>query len=168
MAAFVLLDRDGVLNRDRTNYVYDPEHLVILPGVPEAMRQLNDLGYEMAVITTQAGIAKGIYSRTEMRTCNDIIQKACFGLIRHFYYSPWHPVLTESLSRKPGSLLFEKAIARFGVNPQESWMVGDKDRDLLPARKLGFKTIQVIRTDSDHADYYAASLPEAADIIRMK
>jgi D-glycero-D-manno-heptose 1,7-bisphosphate phosphatase len=138
---------------------------VILPGVPEAVKRLSDAGYGIVVITNQAGIAKGLYTRKDMRSCNDRIQKACGGVIRHFYYSPWHPVLTESLSRKPGSLLFEKAIARYRIRTSTSWMIGDKDRDLLPAKNLGFKTIQVKYNNSDNADLKVADLPAAADYI---
>jgi D-glycero-D-manno-heptose 1,7-bisphosphate phosphatase len=165
MASFILLDRDGVINRDRENYVYRPEHLVILPGVPEAIRHLHEEGFGIAVITNQAGIAKGLYTREDMHKCHELIQEACAGLIQHFYYSPWHPVITESLSRKPGSLMFEKAKARFKFNSGKSWMIGDKDRDLKPAKSLGIQTIQVIREDSDNADFFASDLPQAAEII---
>ena len=71
------------------------------------------------------------------------MQEQCQGAFDGIYYSPYHPVQTESLGRKPGRLLFEKAIARFGIDPSRSWMVGDKERDLLPARELGIRGILV-------------------------
>lgn len=165
MASFVLLDRDGVINKDRDNYVYSPDHLVILPGVPEAIQQLHDEGFGIAVITNQAGIAKGLYTRDDMHRCHALIQEACGGHIQHFYYSPWHPILSESLTRKPGSLLFEKARARFGFDSKQTWMIGDKDRDLKPAKSLGLRTIQVLRNDSVNADFYAPDLHGAVKTI---
>ncbi len=162
---YVLLDRDGVINADRPDYVYTPDHLVILPGVPEALQQLNDHGYGIVVITNQSGIAQGFYTREDMRGCHRVIQEACHGLIEAFYYAPGHPSVSESLSRKPGSLLFEKAMARFRFDPAKSWMVGDKDRDLVPARKLGMRTIQVLYSNSPHADFYSENLPEAVRLI---
>jgi D-glycero-D-manno-heptose 1,7-bisphosphate phosphatase len=166
--SYVLLDRDGVLNKDRVNYVYDAEHLEILPGVPDAVRRLYDHGFGLVVITNQSGIAKGLYDREQMRECNRLIQEACHGLIEAFYYAPGHPSVSESLSRKPGKLMFEKAFSRFHIDPEKSWMVGDKDRDLVPARHMGLKTIQVIHDDSTHADYFAKDLPEATEIILKK
>lgn len=165
---YVLLDRDGVINADRPDYVYSPDHLKILPGVPEALQRLHDAGYGIVVITNQSGIAQGLYSREDMKACHKHIQEACGGLIEAFYYAPGHPSVSESLSRKPGSLLFEKARARFRFDPGASWMIGDKDRDLIPARKLGIRTIQVLRTDSRHADYQVADLPAAVEIILKK
>ena len=162
---FVLLDRDGVINEDRDNYVYLPSHFKILPGVVEAIHALDDADYGIIVVTNQAGIAKGLYTREDVYRLHRRFQQACDGLILHFYYSPWHPVQTESLSRKPGTLMFEKAIAKFNIDPASSWMVGDRDRDLLPAKKLGLNTIQVKVEDSENADYFAKNLPEAADLI---
>ncbi len=162
---YVLLDRDGVLNADRPDYVYSPDHLEILPGVPAALQQLHDAGFGLAVITNQSGIAQGLYTREDMRGCHQIIQESCGGLIEAFYYAPGHPSVSESLSRKPGTLLFEKALSRFRFDPAASWMIGDKDRDLIPARKMGINTIQVIYQNSDHADAYAKDLPDAVSII---
>ena len=162
---FVLLDRDGVINEDRPDYVYLPSHFKILPGVVEAIHELHDAGYGVIVITNQAGIARGIYTREDVFRLHRRFQQACDGLILHFYYSPWHPEVTESLSRKPGTLLFQKAKAKFNIDPSTSWMVGDRDRDLVPARKLGFNTIQVKSSDSENADHFAADLPEAVKVI---
>ena len=161
----VFLDRDGVINRDHPNYVYIPGKLEILPGVKESLISLKHTGYLLIVITNQSGIAQGLYTREQMYECHQVIQAYCGGIIDHFYYAPWHPTVTESLTRKPGSLMFEKAIAKYSINPQLSWMVGDKERDLVPAKKLGIKTIQVDHNDSTVADYKARDLADATEII---
>jgi D-glycero-D-manno-heptose 1,7-bisphosphate phosphatase len=165
---YVLLDRDGTINQDRPDYVYLPSHFKILPGVVDAIHQLNDAGYGIIVVTNQAGIAKGLYAREDMIRLHHRFQEKCDGLILHFYYSPWHPSVTESLTRKPGTLMFEKAVAKFDIDPSTSWMIGDRDRDLIPAKKLGFNTIQVKEDDSPTADAYAKDLPAAVDIILGK
>ncbi|MEM7108618.1 MAG: HAD-IIIA family hydrolase [Bacteroidota bacterium] len=161
----VFLDRDGVINKDYVDYVYSLEKLKMLSGVAESLLKLKQAGYLIIVITNQSGIAQGIYTREEMRTCHKAIQANCNYIIDAFYYSPWHPSVTESLTRKPGLLMFEKAIARFDVDVNESWMVGDKDRDLIPAKNLGLKTIQVDHTDSSNADYKMKNLKEAVKVI---
>ncbi|MCA6075258.1 D-glycero-alpha-D-manno-heptose-1,7-bisphosphate 7-phosphatase [Fulvivirga sedimenti] len=165
---YVLLDRDGVINMDRDDYVYSPDHFVFIPGAVDAMKDLHRAGYGLIVITNQAGIAKGLYKREDMELCHNIIREATGGIIEHFYYSPWHPVLTESLTRKPGSLLFEKALARYHFDVRYSWMIGDKDRDLVPAKKIGLNTIQVKYANSVNADHYAENLREAAGLILEK
>ena len=61
----IFLDRDGVLNEDRTDYVYRVEDFIIPDGVPEALRLLKDAGYLLIVITNQAGIAKNKFKEEQ-------------------------------------------------------------------------------------------------------
>ena len=143
----VFFDRDGVLNEDSPHYVYEPENLNVFPEIPPLISNLKANGYLIIVVTNQAGISRGIYSREQMRLCHKKLMVECNHQIDHIYYSPFHPDQTESLSRKPKSLLFEKAIARFRIDPDRSWMVGDRDRDLIPAKKLGIKTIGIKRNE---------------------
>ncbi|MEM9671419.1 MAG: HAD-IIIA family hydrolase [Bacteroidota bacterium] len=165
-SACVFLDRDGVLNRDRVNYAYLVEHFEILKGVPAALRTLRDAGFRRVVITNQAGIAKGIYTRQHMQCCHDFLQMTTGHLIEKIYYAPHHPNVTESLTRKPGRLLFEKAIARFNVDVAKSWMVGDAERDLIPAQKLGLQTIRIASSPAETIGQHTASnLVEAVKII---
>lgn len=161
----IFLDRDGVLNKDYVDYVYTLERLEILPGTKEAISALKQAGYLVVVITNQSGIAKGIYTRDDMHKVHNEMRDIYDSHIDDFYYAPWHPVVSESLTRKPGSLMFEKAIAKYDIDPAVSWMIGDKDRDLVPAKKLGMQTIQVGHTDSATAGFKAANLKDAADII---
>lgn len=161
----IFLDRDGVLNKDYVDYVYTVEKLIILPGVPEALKRLKEAGYLIIVITNQSGIAKGIYTREDMHKVHEAMQQHWGGLIDAFYFAPGHPTISESLRRKPGSLMFERAIAQHKIDVAQSWMVGDKDRDLVPAKKLGIRTIQVDHADSSHADHKVADLPAAVDVI---
>ena len=139
----IFLDRDGVINRERGEYTFRISDFEIIAGVSEALLQLKAAGYLLVLITNQAGIAKGLYTHADVKACHEYMQEQCQGAFDGIYYSPYHPVQTESLGRKPGRLLFEKAIARFGIDPSRSWMVGDKERDLLPARELGIRGILV-------------------------
>ncbi len=102
-----------------------------------------------------------------MHACHTYLQKICNGLIDAFYYSPYHPMVPQSLSRKPGTLLFEKAMAKFNVAPHQSWMLGDKARDIIPANQLGIKTIQLLdsNTHTSMAQYTAKNIKEAASMI---
>jgi len=139
----IFLDRDGVLNRDRVDYAYDLSHFEMLPGVSEALALLKKARYLLVVVTNQSGIAKGIYTREDMAACHHYMHGHTAHMIDAVYYAPHHPVKTESLTRKPDSLMFEKAIARFNIDPAQSWMVGDKERDITPAYRLGIPGVLI-------------------------
>jgi D-glycero-D-manno-heptose 1,7-bisphosphate phosphatase len=159
----VFLDRDGVLNQEIGNYVYRPEELVIPAGVPQALKLLKEASYKLVVVTNQAGIAQGLYTRREVLLIYGLIQDACNGALDALYFSPYHPRYdSASLSRKPGSLMLEKATARFGIDPARSWMVGDRQRDLEAARRLHVKGI-FIRNDYETAPTDAAYV--ASDLL---
>jgi D-glycero-D-manno-heptose 1,7-bisphosphate phosphatase len=162
----IFLDRDGVLNLDRNTYTYRIEDFVILPGVAKALTQLKETGFLLIVITNQAGIAKGLYTPKDMQKCHDYLQANIDHRIDAFYYSPYHPTVTESLSRKPDSLMFEKAITRFHISAADSWMIGDQERDIIPAKKLGIRTLRIIeKEEPTAADLTAKNLTEAAHKI---
>jgi D-glycero-D-manno-heptose 1,7-bisphosphate phosphatase len=143
MQKAIFLDRDGIINVERGDYVWLLEDFKIVPGIIEVLSELKKHGFLLVVVTNQAGIAKGVYTKEQMQACHDYFQKESGGLIDHFYYAAGHPSVSESLMRKPDSLMWEKAMAKFSIDPAKSWMVGDKERDLLPAKKFGIKTIRV-------------------------
>ncbi len=166
----VFLDRDGILNKDYVDYAYRLTRFHVLPEVPEALYRLKEAGYWLVVVTNQSGIAQKIYSRRQMEICHIYLQDICEHVIDHIYFSPYHPSVTASLARKPGSLMFEKAIARFNIDVSRSWMIGDRGRDIIPARTLGIRTIQVgdeIEKEN-RADYKVKNLAEAVELILAK
>lgn len=161
----VFLDRDGVINKDFVDYAYTLDRFIILPGVREAVTLLKQAGYLLVVVTNQSGIVKGVYTREDMHRVHEYMQEELDHQIDKIYYSPWHQSYSESLSRKPGTLMFEKAIARFDIAADQSWMIGDRERDLSPAIKMGLKTIQVDGNDDGIADRVCKDLLEAAQFI---
>lgn len=164
----VFLDRDGVLNEDRTDYVYRIEDFIIPDGVPEALRLLKDAGYLLIVITNQAGIAKGLYTRDDVMACYNYLQQQCGHLIDDIYYSPHHPKYdSESLTRKPGSLMLEKAMAKYGITPDDSWMIGDALRDMQAGKRVGVRTVRITPEPivSTECDAFAANLLEASRFV---
>lgn len=163
----IFLDRDGVLNRDKVDYVYTKEDHVILEGVVEALFTFKNAGYLLVIITNQSGIAKGLYTSKDVMVCYDLLQDACGGILDAIYYAPYHANTdSQNLTSKPGSLMFEKAIARFNIDVSQSWMVGDKERDLVPARKLGIRTVHLQTEEHQYeADIVVKSLLEAAKLI---
>ena len=164
----IFLDRDGVLNEDRTDYVYRIEDFIIPAGVPEALRSLKDAGYLLIVITNQAGIARGLYTRDDVMACYNYLQDQCGQLIDDIYYCPHHPKYdTESLTRKPGSLMLEKAMAKYDIEADESWMIGDAMRDMQAGRRVGVRTVRIAHEPIPSADYdgCVTSLLEASKFV---
>ncbi len=157
----VFLDRDGVLNEERGDYSWLEEHLVLGHGVKEGLESLKKAGFLLIVITNQGGIAKGLYSRSEVMACHSWIQSRVGNLIDDIYYSPYHPVRTKSLGRKPGSLLLERAIAKYSIDPGNSYMIGDSQRDIDASTKLGVKGILMNNEPNSDTNNFL----EAVDLI---
>ncbi len=164
----VFLDRDGVINVDYVDYVYNIEKFQFISGADQALKDLKNAGFLIIIITNQSGIIKDIYSLEDVLLVHEHIQVATNRAIDDIYIAPYHEKWTNSLTRKPNSLLWEKAIAKYNINPQQSWMVGDKPRDLIPAKKLGVQTIIVDHAPDGSADYVCQNLFEASRLILDK
>jgi D-glycero-D-manno-heptose 1,7-bisphosphate phosphatase len=140
----IFLDRDGVLNVDRVDYVYRMEEFIIPPGVGEALRALKDAGYLLVIITNQSGIAKCVYKREDVYMIHQAIQDGTGVELDDIYFCPYHEKFdSHSLTRKPGSLMIEKAAAKYEVDMDASWMVGDHERDITAGTRAGLRTIRL-------------------------
>ena len=136
---FILLDRDGVINVEK-NYLHKIEDFEYEKNVISGLLKLKNLGYKFAVITNQAGIAKGFYSEEDLQKNGIKIEKS--------YFCPHHPdgigkYKKNCECRKPNTKNFELAIKEFEIDEKNSFMIGDRVTDLIPAQKLGMKTALV-------------------------
>ncbi|MBR9997663.1 MAG: HAD-IIIA family hydrolase [Cyclobacteriaceae bacterium] len=162
----VFMDRDGVINVERGTYTWEVENFEIIPGVPESLRKLKKQGYLLIVVTNQAGVGRGLYTKSDMEECHRYLSDQTFDILDDIYYATSHPDHSNSLLRKPDSLMFEKAIARYRIDPGRSWMVGDTEGDLVPAKKLGIRTIYIgSMPDAGDDQLIAADLSQAAELI---
>jgi D-glycero-D-manno-heptose 1,7-bisphosphate phosphatase len=163
----IFLDRDGVLNVDRVDYVYRMEEFIIPPGVGEALRALKDAGYLLVVITNQSGIAKGIYTREDVYMIHRAIQDGTGVELVDIYFCPYHEKFdSNSLTRKPGSLMIEKAAAKYDVDMDASWMVGDHERDITAGTRAGLRTIRLAPAGTEtKATHLVDDLLAASKII---
>ncbi|HNQ67758.1 MAG TPA: HAD family hydrolase [Bacteroidales bacterium] len=142
----VFLDRDGVINLERGRYTCKPDDFILNEGIAESVKVLNDSGFLVIVISNQGGIAKSLYAISDVL---DIHEKFCDllketdAVIDDFFFCPHHDSISNCLCRKPGSLLFEKAIAIYNIDSSKSFMIGDSERDVQAAEKLGIKGILI-------------------------
>ena len=142
----LFLDRDGVINRERGEYTFKVEDFEILPSVLESLKLAQEKGYKLIVITNQGGIAKGIYTHEDVAKAHRYLEQelAKSGIIlTDIFYSPHHQDYSKSLDRKPDSLMLEKAMAIYNINPDQSIMIGDSERDIIASEKVGVKGIKI-------------------------
>ncbi len=164
----VFLDRDGVLNTDEEYYTFRAEDVFLIEGVAEALKKLKEAGYLLIVITNQAGIAQNMYGPSEVKEVHRLIEERSGVTLDDLYFSPHHPNhSSRSLRRKPDSLMIEKAMAKYNIDPAASWMIGDRLSDVLAGRKAGVRSIFIgtRETEGDLGDFQAKDLREAAEII---
>ena len=166
----VFLDRDGVLNVERGDYTWELDDFVIPDSVPNAIERIKEAGFQAIVVTNQAGLSKGLYDRKQMNACHDKLQQTVGDLLDKIYYSPYHPSVTESLTRKPDTLMLEKAQAKFDIDMRASWLVGDRERDIKCGKQMGLKTILISdqKSNETQADFLASDLSSAVDLILNK
>jgi len=167
----VFLDRDGTIIRD-TDFVGAPEKVELLSGAAAAIRRLNEAGVPVVVVTNQSGIARGYftaadYDRVQARVAE--LLAAAGARLDATYVCPHGPD-DGCECRKPGTRLFRQAAGDHDLALEGSWYVGDKLRDISPARALRGTGILVPsdRTPEQdltraHAEYSVArSLDEVA------
>lgn len=165
----LLLDRDGIVNRERGTYTYRPEDFELQQGLYDLLAWAEESGRPVAIITNQGGIAKGLYTLQDVHALHAQLgarlQERGLALPQLFC-CPHHHTVSNCLCRKPKSLLFERAVAKLNLKPSLSYMLGDSARDLEPARALGMRTIGVHPEKSLPADLQFATLKQAADYLK--
>lgn len=160
----VFLDRDGVINEERGAYTFLPEDFKIIAGVVDAIEVLKRSGYKIIVVTNQSGISQGLYTKENMDSCHAKMMRATHGKIDDVFFCRWHPGISESLMRKPDSMMLERAIALHKVDVGKSWLIGDRERDIESAKKVGLKTILVADSSQNTtADYISENLLGAVE-----
>lgn len=136
----VFLDRDGTIVED-PGFLHQPAKVTLLPGAAHAIKQLNDRGFLVVMVTNQSGIARGLYTVEDyaavQRRLAELLEKQG-AHIDADYFCPHHPQFTGPCDcRKPGSKLFQEAQQALDIDFTRSWWVGDRLSDVQPARVLG-------------------------------
>jgi D-glycero-D-manno-heptose 1,7-bisphosphate phosphatase len=151
MSRFVLLDRDGVINRRIVGgYVTCWEKFVFLPGALEGLRLLHEKNCYPIVVSNQAGVAKGLMTAADLQ---DITRKfleeveAHGGRIHSVYYCT-HRAEDNCPCRKPKPGLLLNAQAEHHFAFEDTFLIGDSESDLLAAQAVGCPAIMVSSASS--------------------
>lgn len=141
----VFLDRDGVINRNRDDYVKSIDELEILSGVSEAINLLNNANFQVIIISNQSAVNRGLISVEKLDEIHKFLKKELLqngARVDKIYFCPHRP--DESCEcRKPKSNLILQAAKDLGINLSKSYMIGDRESDRIAAEKAGVKYIPI-------------------------
>ncbi len=132
----ILLDRDGVLNDDRADFVKSPDEFIPIPGSLKAVARLNAEGHLIAIVTNQSVVGRGLIDEEMLDRIHDKLRASLHRANGHidalFHCSdpPWQA----TDRRKPGVGMLREAMTQFRHQPNECMMIGDSLRDLQAAK----------------------------------
>ena len=143
----IFLDRDGVINKE-LNYLYKIEDFEFIDGVFETCKYLITLDYKIIVITNQSGISRGYYTEKDFQIINNWMLsefKKNGVSILDVFYCPHLPDSNCTCRKpKPGMLL--EAKNKHNINMQNSWLIGDKEVDIIAARNSNITNTILVRS----------------------
>ncbi len=139
------MDRDGVINVYRPEYLHARTDFVYYDFAPAAFAILGQLELPLVVVTNQSGIARGYQTAAEVDAIHAQLledSRSWGGPISEIYVCPHHP-RDDCSCRKPRRGLFDRAASDFGIDLGESFMVGDSPADIAAGAALDMTTLRV-------------------------
>lgn len=144
-APVIGLDRDGTINKDIGTYVTHPRDFEPIEGSLEAIKIMRDKGYDVVILTNQAGIMKNIMTPVDVDVVHNHMLQLLGNIgctsINGLYYSTTN--LKEDVYAKPNIGMFQRAEKEIGVNFSKGYYVGDKITDLKAAVKAKARPVLV-------------------------
>ncbi len=141
----IFIDRDGVINYNRPDYVKSWDEFEFIPGAKEAIKRINESDKLLIIITNQSPIGRGIFTPNKLDEIHILMlaELSEFGChIDAIYYCPHHPD-DNCDCRKPKPGLILRAARDLNIDLRECWMIGDSDSDLKAGAAAGCKTMKV-------------------------
>lgn len=183
----IFLDRDGTINEE-LEFISSPDDVKLIPLSADAIRQANEMGLKVFVITNQSGVARGFIKEEELvRVHNKLVEllNKEGAHIDAIYFCPHHPEFgeppykMECECRKPNSGMLRQAEKEFNIDLKKSFVVGDRIIDIQAAHAVGATGILVltgygknqideILKNNIEIDYIAENLYDAMQFIKTK
>ena len=155
----VILDRDGTINADSTEFIKTPDEWQPLPGALEAIARLNHAGWHVVVASNQSGLGRGLFDVDSLNAMHAKMHKllaAVGGRVDAVFYCP-HTPDDKCHCRKPEPGLFEQIGERYGVDLKGVPVVGDATRDVVAGATAGCEPHLVLTGNG--AVYRGRALP---------
>jgi D-glycero-D-manno-heptose 1,7-bisphosphate phosphatase len=163
----VFLDRDGTLNVN-FGYVHRRQDWEWIDGAIKALKSLQSAGFELVIVTNQAGIARGYYQPSDVEALHNWMQGELAGQgvkLSGIYYCPHHPdfgEIRQCSCRKPQSGMLVDAARDLNLDLPQSWIIGDQMSDALAGLNTGTKAV-VIGTQT--IEDMMQSVPDRQDLL---
>ena len=161
----VILDRDGTINHDSDEYIKSPAEWRPIKGSLEAIGRLVQAGYRVVVATNQSGIARGLFDTKTLFAIHDLLQRSVAqagGRVDAFFFCP-HAADAGCACRKPQPGMLIEVARRFNVPLEDTYMVGDAQRDVEAAAAAGARPVLVL-TGKGRKTREAGKLPPGTEI----
>jgi D-glycero-D-manno-heptose 1,7-bisphosphate phosphatase len=142
----IVLDRDGVINRDSDQFIKSPDEWRPIPGSLEAIARMNHAGFRVVVATNQSGIGRDLFDMATLNAIHEKMHRALAlagGRIDAVFYCP-HTADSDCECRKPKTGLLKEIGVRFGVEMTGVPCIGDSVRDLQAAEAVGAQPVLVL------------------------
>ena len=154
----VFLDRDGTIIKD-ANYISRPEQVELIDGAAEAISRINAALVPVIVVTNQSGIGRGFYTLADYARVRERVEELLeqHGARVDATYMCPHKPEDGCLCRKPGTLLFERASEDLGIDLSSALFIGDRLRDIEPAKKFGARGVLIPALATPPAEIEAAA-----------
>jgi D-glycero-D-manno-heptose 1,7-bisphosphate phosphatase len=163
---FVLLDRDGVINRDLPKSVRSLDEFEVYEQAARALGRLRRAGVTVAVITNQACVGRGELSVPELNRIHErmssVVEEA--GGRIDAVFACLHRAEDRCDCRKPKPGLLQQAQKRYAFEPRDVWLVGDDVRDIEAAEAFGCNAALVLTGKGKTASVIRPDIPNFADL----
>ncbi len=159
----IFLDRDGTLNDD-SGYLSDPNKLFLKKGVIEGLNLLKFANFQFIILTNQSGISRGLISEEELERIHARLRKILAKdalFIKKIYYCPDKD--DKSLCRKPNSQMIYEALKDFSIDLDNSYIIGDRYRDILTGSSLKIPGILIKGNTINNGGQQPKNLIKEAD-----
>jgi D-glycero-D-manno-heptose 1,7-bisphosphate phosphatase len=185
----VFLDRDGTVSKEVGYLRPELMHKFgLIPGAAKGMKLLKQAGFPLVVVTNQSGVARGLTREKDVKQANQVLKRLLAkqgAALDGIYYCPHYPDARKCAvkkyarncsCRKPLPGMAFQAARDLGLDLKNSWMVGDKESDLVMARHFkgrgilvltgyGKETLKAMKAAYRLPEFTAKNLVEAAKII---
>ncbi len=162
----VFLDRDGTIIKN-VPYLNNPDEIEFLTGVIEGLKILVNNGFSLFVVTNQSGVSRGFIKIQKLEEIHTKIKNILRenGIdIKEIVYCPHHPD-DNCNCRKPKTGMIDNILKKYKIDLRNSYLIGDKDEDIILAKNTGIKSISVSNEIKTSPDFKAKNFKEAVSWI---